>query len=287
VVGLGTKTSYCLVNLGDCNTGAGICADTGGIVYNQGNLPNYGLGAVSGCGTEQGIYVGSYDVYSAILDGQRILMPNVCNNDYFIVSITDPDNHFIEKNENNNWVAVPVTLTQQPGATPVSAFSYSVNGMSISFFNNATGSNVYRWNFGDGQTDSSGQSLSHNYQAPGSYVVVLSVDNGTCQAASAQIITVPGFVNVNEPAALMPKLKIVPNPSSGAITLSYEQSGRQKVKIDLFDLYGKHLMELSDLRNNAGKHEFRLENNELSPGVYFARLSTDQKSETSRIVILK
>jgi len=287
IVGLGTKTSYCLVNLGDCNTGAGICADTGGTVYNQGNLPNYGLGAVSGCGTEQGIYVGSYDVYSAILDGQRILIPNVCNNDYFIVSITDPDNHFIEKNENNNWVAVPVTLTQQPGSTPVSAFSYAATGMNVSFFNNATGNNVYRWSFGDGQVDSSGQSLSHTYQSPGTYVVVLSVDNGICQASSAQLVTVPGSVNVNEPVASLPKLKIAPNPSSGAITFSYEQTGRQKVKLELFDPYGKLLMELADPRNDAGKHEFRLEKNELVPGVYFARLTADERSETSRIVILK
>jgi hypothetical protein len=89
----------------------------GECVDNNGNpvltVPNNGFGFESGCGFNQGIYPGSYDVYSEGLNEPIPLDDSVCNGNYYIVSITDPDNVFLESDENNNVVAVPITLTQQ------------------------------------------------------------------------------------------------------------------------------------------------------------------------------
>src|SRR6185295_8940520 len=48
IVGNGTKQSFCLINLGDCNT-PGTCVDTAGNPVTQANLPNWGFGHVTGC----------------------------------------------------------------------------------------------------------------------------------------------------------------------------------------------------------------------------------------------
>ncbi len=287
VVGTGTKTSYCLVNLGNCNSGVGICVDTGGTVYTQSNLPNYGLGAISGCGTEQGIFVGSYDVYSAGLDGQRIYIPGICNDNYYIVSITDPDNHFLEMNDQNNWVSVPVTLTQQPGTAPVTSFIYSNSGMNYGFFNYATGNNTYYWDFGDGTVDSSGQVVSHTFTAPGSYLVVLTIDNGTCKATSAQIVQVQSNVNVNQLQSVIAGLEVFPNPSTGQVTISYRLGNRTPVLLELFDVYGKKLVNLQEGWQEAGSQVIRLEHGQLLPGSYLLRCSSRDRSETRRLVILR
>lgn len=110
IVSTGIKQSYCLVNLGNCANNPGECVD------NNGNpvisVPNHGVGWHNGCGLNQGIYPGMYDVYSVNLN-DPIPLQNVCNGDYYIVSITDAGNAFLETDETNNWVAVPITLTQQ------------------------------------------------------------------------------------------------------------------------------------------------------------------------------
>jgi subtilisin-like proprotein convertase family protein len=118
IVGTGTKQSFCLVNLGTCNGNPGECTDNNGNTILT--VPNQNLGFHTGCGLIQGIYPGHYDVYSISLN-DPIPLNNVCNGNYYIVSITDPNNDFLESDETNNWVAVPITLTQQstsPAITP-------------------------------------------------------------------------------------------------------------------------------------------------------------------------
>lgn len=110
IVASGTKVSFCLINLGSCSGNPGECVDNNGNTILT--VPNNAIGWHSGCGLNQGIYPGQYDVYSISLNDPMPLQ-NVCNGNYYIVSITDPDNNFLESDENNNWVAVPITLTQQ------------------------------------------------------------------------------------------------------------------------------------------------------------------------------
>lgn len=113
IVGPGTKMSFCLINTGDCTSDYGSCVDPEGNIITMDDIPNAPFGVVSGCGKDQSIYTGMLDFYNSSLPGMRIDFPNICNGDYHIVSITDPDNYFLESNEDNNWVAVPATLTRQ------------------------------------------------------------------------------------------------------------------------------------------------------------------------------
>ena len=94
------------------------CLDNIGNVITT--VPNQDVGFHTGCGFNQGIYPGNYDVYSISLN-DPIPLINVCNGNYYIVSITDPNNNFLESDENNNWVAVPITLTQQNLAPTITA----------------------------------------------------------------------------------------------------------------------------------------------------------------------
>ena len=126
IVGEGAKIGFCLMDYGICGTSTastyyGHCRDEN-TVYNQGttlqnvDFPNWNLGGGSyNCSvTEQGISSGWTDVYGKHLDGMWVNLPeNTCNGDYYIVMEVDKNNYFQEEREDNNFTAVPVTLSLQ------------------------------------------------------------------------------------------------------------------------------------------------------------------------------
>ena len=140
IVSDGAKMGFCLMDYGTCGTGEGStyyghCRDenrysadylnffpefndgtNGGTIKYNSDFPNFGLGGGEyGCSqVEQGISSGWLDLYGEWLEDQWInLEPGLCNGVYWIVGEVDRNNNYLESNEDNNWSAVPVTLTQQ------------------------------------------------------------------------------------------------------------------------------------------------------------------------------
>jgi len=66
----GSKVSYCLFDSGTCSSSHNLC-NWKDMIYDQQNLPNYGLGNYSSCKEKiQGISVGGYDTYGMFYEGQ-------------------------------------------------------------------------------------------------------------------------------------------------------------------------------------------------------------------------
>ncbi|MBK8497386.1 MAG: hypothetical protein IPL52_00885 [Flavobacteriales bacterium] len=123
VLATGGKVGYCLINLFTCSGSPGYCKTSH--LYNQGSNVlngafgnNYNLGFGDGCtDVRQGIKVGNGDTYSENLDGMWInLMPGLCNGQYQIVMDVDPNDDFLEENEENNYTWMPFNVTQQSPA---------------------------------------------------------------------------------------------------------------------------------------------------------------------------
>jgi hypothetical protein len=149
IIGTSVKQSYCLVNLGTCAARPGECKDINGNTVL--NSPNNGMDFIPrlNCGLNQRISPGSLDIYSQSLN-EPIMLENVCNGTYYLVSITDPENHFLESDESNNWSAVPITLTKQnsmPAITAGSSPYLCAPGDSLIL--TASYANGYQWSTGD------------------------------------------------------------------------------------------------------------------------------------------
>ncbi|MDX2001115.1 MAG: T9SS type A sorting domain-containing protein [Chitinophagales bacterium] len=162
IIGYGAKIGFCLMDLSNCQSSYGACRDVQ-MLYGAGNIlapslnniPNYGMGggAYNCSPVEQGISVGYADIYDEGLDGMWITIPpGTCNGDYWIVAQVDPLNNFLESNENNNWTAIPFTLTQQ---TPSGSATATILPLgSLKLCNNGTvelqasGANSYLWSNG-------------------------------------------------------------------------------------------------------------------------------------------
>ena len=167
IVGEGAKIGFCLMDYGQCGTSTGStyyghCRDEN-TVYNQGttlqnvDFPNWNLGGGSyNCSvTEQGISSGWTDVYGKHLDGMWINVPeNTCNGNYYIVMEVDKNNYFQEERDDNNFTAVPVTLTMQHQANSTQAPKISSSGSnnlcsggSVSL--SVTAGSSFLWSTGD------------------------------------------------------------------------------------------------------------------------------------------
>ncbi len=285
IIGTGSKVSFCLINLGNCTSDYGYCLDSIGNIITMADIPNSPMGSVSGCGVSQGIYVGNLDIYGQGLPGMQINFPGVCNGQYYIVSITDPDDNFLESNENNNWVAVPVTLTQQPGAPINSAFTYSSFANSFVFAPDTTGTLTYLWDFGDGFT-SNMDTAYHVYNQPGVYNVTLQVSNGSCSSLSAQTVHVFSTQISEQLPSGIKEIKCFPNPFNDKATISFSLDNKAMVKVEVYNSMGQKITTLTDHMLNPGTHEFLFDggSGKIQSGVYYVRVFTADRAETVRLI---
>ncbi len=207
IISTGVKQSFCLVNLGTCVTSPGLC------LYNNGDtvktVANQSFGFHNGCGLNQGIYPGHYDRYGASLN-DPIPLTNVCNGEYYIVSITDPDNNFLESDENNNWVAVPITLTKQNTTPLISSSAANIICAGDSITLTSTIAANYLWS-----TGATSQSIVVKYA--GTYTV--STNCGTSSSTS-----VPFTVSIlpsNQLASVAINITNGNNPSCAGSSISF------------------------------------------------------------------
>ncbi len=288
IVATGSKISFCLINLGNCTSGYGVCVENNGAgpIVTLADIPNSGFGQVTGCGVDQGIYVGDYDIYGQGLAGMSMDLTGVCNGNYYIVSITDPDNNFIESNETNNWAATPVTLTQQI-PQPVASFTYTANGNNVQFFNPANINNTYQWYFGDGGSTNN-ENPSHVYTTNGTFAVTEIVSSNCGADTSTHYITLLTVGIDASPAAVL-GYSIYPNPTTESTTVSYFVPEKSEVKFELFNVMGEKVYSASKGTQEIGHYEFNLNVKEigLSNGVYTLKLSTQNINASIRLVQLE
>jgi len=282
IVATGSKVSFCLINLGDCTSDYGYCRDGNyGPVVTMADVPNAPFGMVSGCGTDQGIYVGNLDIYSEGLSGMSIDLTGVCNGDYYIVSITDPDNNFLESDETNNWAATPITLTQQTPA-PVASFTHT-GAPNVQFYNTASTTYTFQWYFGDGGS-STNQNPSHVYTANGVYNVTLIVSSPCGSDTTTQILNITA-VGIESSVAASLGYSVYPNPVTENTTISYYIPEKTNVTFELYNTVGQKVYSLPKGTQENGHYEFNFNMKALGleNGIYILQLKTDSKTASIRI----
>jgi hypothetical protein len=156
IVNSGIKVSFCLIDLTTCSGALGDCVDANGTILSNDSFANYGLGGGYDCGNQlQGISVGKVDIYGRYLDESFVKIPyEACNGEYYTMIQIDPDNHFLEMNENNNWLAAKTDLNaQHPTNTNPYAYIFSSKGDVLcpgdSLTLMASGASRYQWSTGE------------------------------------------------------------------------------------------------------------------------------------------
>jgi len=287
IVGTGTKQSFCLINLGDCTNNPGYCVANNGDTLIMDSIPNAPLGAISGCGTDQGIYAGKLDIYSQGLTGQNIQFGNICNGDYYIVSVTDPDNFFLEQDETNNAIAVPITLTDQK-PLPTADFNFGMNNETVAFAGDTTHTTKFWWDFGDGSAaDSINLITPHTYTNNGTYIVHFYSMNScgtTMHTDTINIIT--AGVKETTTNNNTQFFKIAPNPFNQSTEISYFLINGTETNIQIFDLLGNCVETVSSGYTPAGNYKYTFNPAEMgiAKGTYILKYLSNDKVNVSRLV---
>jgi serine protease AprX len=82
-----------------------------------------------------------------------------------------------------------VSTTVQVNPLPVSAFHWTVNGLTVTFDNDSQDADAYLWQLGDGVTTTL-PAPTHTYPTPATYPVTLTVYNGCGEDVSAHYVRV-------------------------------------------------------------------------------------------------
>ena len=78
-----------------------------------------------------------------------------------------------------------------------------------------------------------------------------------------------------------------PNPSRGATTIRYALDQPEHVRLEVFDLTGRHIATLADESQPAGSHSVQLRADTLATGVYVVHLTAGTDAHSQRLTIVR
>jgi len=163
----------------------------------------------------------------------------------------------------------------------IANFTWTSNGNIINFTNTSTFNADFTmlWTFGDGGT-SNLQTPDHTYNTAGAYEVCLIVTDNTCNVSDTlcKTVLVVGIDDVNENS----KFNVSPNPASEFINVSNLPISLS-FKISLFNSLGKEISLQQILKTTS--NELTLSLPELSEGIYWLRIESDEGTVMKKIVI--
>jgi hypothetical protein len=78
-----------------------------------------------------------------------------------------------------------------------------------------------------------------------------------------------------------------PNPFNPETVIPFSLAKRAQVKLDVFNVLGQHVITLLDEQLPAGTHSVRFDGASRASGVYFYRLTLDDRQLVKKMVMVK
>jgi hypothetical protein len=80
-------------------------------------------------------------------------------------------------------------------------------------------------------------------------------------------------------------IRVLPNPFSSQVVISYHLTQAGRVKVDVFDITGRQVAGLLDRELEPGRVDLHWDASKLASGVYLLRLNTPAGTQTQKLVI--
>lgn len=240
--------------------------------------------------------------------GSNFVAPNASATDCVDNSVTLSNNGNTVVNMNVNGVYTVTytatddysnsstkTISVQVGEKPVPDFNITsaANANIVTVQDASTGSpNYWEWDWNDPNfpNNSFGQNQTHPYATPGTYEIVLKVNNNfttVCNANAEELQTsktVTIAVGIAELYKLNASVNVFPNPSNGVINVSISDKDLTDVEIKLTNIIGETLAN-STLENTNTKSNVAFDLGNDAAGIYFVTISTKNASVTKKVLV--
>lgn len=179
-----------------------------------------------------------------------------------------------------NGAGASANVVVTMNTAPTASFTYSWNGTTVVFANTSTGATTYNWDFGD-LNSSIAQNPSHLYTA-GTYTVTLTTTNAVGCTATATV-TVQFNVGVVETSNLN-AITLYPNPTNDNVNLDINMNETSDVVVMAYDMSGQILIN-ENKHLATGKNTLTYDVTNWSNGIYFIRITSENASNTMKVVI--
>ena len=164
---------------------------------------------------------------------------------------------------------------------------------AVFFLNLSTPNATHFWEFGDGQTSDQINPV-HQYAEGGTFEIKLTI---TTEDGCTSTFTVsldleqnnfqasPEFFSVTATRNLdqLETLRLFPNPASENLRLQIKAKEEMDLQLQILDVTGQ-LMQQQKVEIQLGENQFKLDVDQLPPGMYFLRLWSQDGSKTLRFV---
>ena len=123
-----------------------------------------------------------------------------------------------------------------------------------------------------------------------SYCRIAAVDlHDNAGAPSTELNAIP--VGVGEKKEEVPEefslSQNYPNPFNPATRIEYSIGKDTKIKLEVFDLLGRHVATLVDGQQHAGQHSVDFNASRLASGFYVYRLSSSELTVAKKMMLVK
>lgn len=196
------------------------------------------------------------------------------------IVVTTPDTYHVTV---NGECGVSKDTVVVEDAAPTANFVPTTSFLTGVFTNTSNKGTSYMWDFGDGMGTSTDEHPSYVYQATGTYNVCLTTTNDCDMEQTCQSIHVSDYVGINE-VALKDAVSIYPNPASDVLNVKFENVSSEYMAIEISNLQGQVIYSnvLNEFTGNAIEP---VNVSNLSNGVYFVKVSSDNEIVTKRVVV--
>lgn len=122
---------------------------------------------------------------------------------------------------------------------------------------------------------------------PGEHITVFLQDNSTkfvYQAATAPVkVSATGIPELAKGVYF----NMYPNPTTGNTTIAFNTDQSESVHVEVYNTLGERVYNLNQSIIESGQHTILINGQDLNPGIYYVRFTTNNGTTTQRLIVQK
>jgi hypothetical protein len=183
--------------------------------------------------------------------------------------------------------AGPDTVIVDPLPHAIISYVDRNDTLTFDFYSYSLYGSTYSWVFGDPSSGALNTTLNpdyyHEFSAPGTYTVTLTVSNncGT-DVATANIVVHPSTNGIGGSPGIS-DISLYPNPTKDLLNIDFTLLTNQHVTLTMFDALSRQ-MYIESFDVGIGKYHKELDMSDIPKGIYFFRIASDDGIYIEKVI---